>query len=87
MVFLLVEKVEDRSQIKSEVRLHIFAASWLSPRFGEPILQHVLRWKSNLNVWYLITKRDTAGEIVGGTYGHGKRATIRPISGDISCCF
>jgi len=35
----------------------------------------------------LLDEGDTAGEVVGGTYGRGKRATIRPISGGISCRF
>jgi len=30
---------------------------------------------------------DTAGEVAEGAYGLGKRTTIRPIGGDISCCF
>jgi len=34
-----------------------------------------------------IIESDTAGEVVGGTYGRGKRATIRPIRGGISCRF
>jgi len=33
------------------------------------------------------TKSDATGEVVGGTYGRGKRATIRLISGGISCRF
>ncbi len=33
------------------------------------------------------TESDTAGEVVGGRYGRSKRATIRPISGGMSCRF